>query len=463
MNIGTQEVQVYRCRNIIPHTNIYLVDTPGFDDTSCKDTDVLKEIAIWFTTTYKNEIRLSGILYLHRISDIRISVCAKKNLSMFKKLCGPEGIKRVIFLTTFWEKVDATVGDRREAALQNTDGFWGYFVERGARVQRHWNTNDSAMAAIQNFIPSDTANPPEEIELAIQVEMVDSHKDLSQTSVGRELQSELQIGWEEFQNDFNERAREIKEEEDQEMRDLLREDQETLSKELQRRDIEIQELRISTKRMHEEKIRQLEEQLLEQQNESRKRRGELEEIRWQKQHLEYFQVTEGQRNQKVANVIRELRDSNSQAEQQRLEYNHHSSVGSQIQDQKLPTEGPATGNQPEATIATESQYVSDKVFSTVQASNVNIQTDKRSEIEDARTIYSDSFSVQNSTKQIYIDELVRELLNVMSPFQLDISSLRSIAHCMPDCLKAFSLRLGSAASSQQVHRDVTAFIRKYRE
>ncbi|OQD66356.1 hypothetical protein PENPOL_c004G02345 [Penicillium polonicum] len=274
----TQEVQVYRCKGFTPRTNVYLVDTPGFDDTNRKDTDILKEIATWLTTTYKKEIRLSGILYLHRISDNRMGGCAHRNLIMFKRLCGPEGIKSVIFLTTFWEKVDPTDGDNREKTLKSTDQFWGYFVDKGARVQRHWNTDDSAMAAIRNFVPSDTTQPPEEIKLAIQTEMVDSHKDLDQTSAGQELQSELQKEREKMQQEFNERAREIQEEKDQEMRDLLREDQERQARELQRRDSEIQELKISMERMHERKIQQLEERLLEEQNANRRHREEMEQM-----------------------------------------------------------------------------------------------------------------------------------------------------------------------------------------
>ncbi|KAJ5175212.1 uncharacterized protein N7482_001089 [Penicillium canariense] len=309
----TQEVQVYRCKDFTPHTNVYLVDTPGFDDTDRKDTDILKEIATWLTTTYKKEIHLSGILYLHRISDNRMGGCARRNLVMFKKLCGPEGIKSVIFLTTFWEKVDGTDGDNREKTLRTTDEFWGYFVDRGARVQRHWNTDDSAMAAIQNFVPSDTTEPPEEIKLAIQTEMVDLHKDLDQTSAGQELQSELQKEREQMQTEFNERAREIHEEKDQEMRDLLQEDQERQAKELQRRDSEIQELKISMERMHEKKIQQLEERLLEQQNENRRHREEMEQII--RQHREDIQEIQCQRNQDVEHLtqeIRHLKTSNTQ-------------------------------------------------------------------------------------------------------------------------------------------------------
>ncbi|KAJ5273273.1 hypothetical protein N7478_008398 [Penicillium angulare] len=328
----TQEVQVYRCKGFPPHTNVFLVDTPGFDDTNRKDTDILKEIATWLTTTYKNAIHLSGILYLHRISDNRMGGCAHRNLIMFKKLCGPEGVKNVIFLTTFWERVEAAVGETREKTLMTTEDFWGYFVDRGAQVQRHWNTDISATTAIQNFIPSDTAKPPEEIKLAIQTEMVDSHKDLDQTSAGQELQSELQKEREKMQQELIERAREIQEEKDQEMRDILRADQEKQAKELQRRDADIQELKISMERMHEKKLKQLEERLLEQETEVRRQREEFEQKMRQKereqlsqlenerhrhrevveqmmqQYQESFQSMQGQSNRAVENLTQQIKD-----------------------------------------------------------------------------------------------------------------------------------------------------------
>lgn len=308
MDIGTQEVQIYRCKDFAPNTNVYLVDTPGFDDTHRKDTDILKEIATWLTTTYKEDIRLSGILYLHRISDNRMGGVAHRNLIMFRKLCGPEGVKNVIFLTTFWEKVDLAVGDNRENTLKTTNEYWGYFTEKGAQVQRHWNTDESAMAAIRNFVPLDETEPPEEISLAIQTEMVDSHKDLDQTSAGQELNSVLQKEREKMLNEFNERAREIQQEKDQEMRDLLREDQERQARDLQRRDAEIQELKISMERMHEKKLQQMEERFLEQQNESRKHREEIEQlIRQHRESVQSNRVVE-----KLTQEIRDLKTSNTE-------------------------------------------------------------------------------------------------------------------------------------------------------
>lgn len=313
---------MYRCTYFSPRANVYLVDTPGFDDTDRKDTDILKEIATWLTKTYKQNIHLSGILYLHRISDNRMGGCAHRNLVMFKKLYGPEGVKNVIFLTTFWEKVEGSDGDTREQTLKTTEKFWGYFVERGAQVQRHWNNHDSAIAVIQNFVPLDITQSPQHVKLAIQTEMVDSHKDLDQTSAGLELQGELQKEREKMLQELEERAKEIQEEKDQELREILRKDQENQAKELQRRDTEIQELKISMERMHEKKIQQLEERLADQQNQNRIHLKEIERVL--QSHRENVQQIQHQRDQEASQIeqmsqeIRDLKDK--KIEQKQMDY-----------------------------------------------------------------------------------------------------------------------------------------------
>lgn len=84
---------------------VYLIDTPGFDDTSRSDIDVLREIAGWLTASYSNRVFPHGIIYLHRISDVRMQGSAKKNLLMFKKLCGDDALRKVVLTTTIWYKV----------------------------------------------------------------------------------------------------------------------------------------------------------------------------------------------------------------------------------------------------------------------------------------------------------------------------------------------------------------------
>ncbi|KAL2681292.1 hypothetical protein Neosp_008903 [[Neocosmospora] mangrovei] len=291
MTIGTQEVRVHKCKGFSPFANVYLVDTPGFDDTSRKDTDILKEIASWLTETYQERIKLRGILYLHRISDNRMGGCARKNLVMFKRLCGSEGIKSVTFVTTHWEQVNYQEGELREEQLWKTRDFWGFFVERGAQVIRHYNNPASALHIVQQFVPGFTERPPEEVNLAIQTEMVDSGKDLDQTAAGQELQGEIEKERERMQHEMSELDREMREAlaaRDREMVEFLRVEQEKQREELSRRDREMDDLKISMENMHEEKIRHLESRLQQQQHE----------------HLQYQQSVNHREQENIAKIER---------------------------------------------------------------------------------------------------------------------------------------------------------------
>ena len=135
-SLGTTTVDVYPCQ-LSPTTTVYLIDTPGFDDTNRSDNEVLCEIASWLTTSYTAKIRLGGIIYLHRISDQRMQGSAKKNLFMFKKLCGPNALKQVILATTMWDRVSDAEGKARENELASTPDFWGWMVSQGSRVYQH--------------------------------------------------------------------------------------------------------------------------------------------------------------------------------------------------------------------------------------------------------------------------------------------------------------------------------------
>lgn len=84
----------------------------------------------------KDKTLLSGIVYLHRISDIRMSDSSIKNLQMFHKLCGAENMSKVCLLTTMWDKVGPEEGSAKEKELQSP-AFWGLIIAGGASIRRH--------------------------------------------------------------------------------------------------------------------------------------------------------------------------------------------------------------------------------------------------------------------------------------------------------------------------------------
>ncbi|KAK7682395.1 hypothetical protein QCA50_014600 [Cerrena zonata] len=180
----TSEVQ-YSPQFTVDGYPVTLVDTPGFDDTTVSDTDILKMIALHLQTTYEQGYTLSGILYLHRISDPRMGGISRRNFTMFRKLCGDETLKNVLLVTTMWGNVDRATGEAREAQLGTDELLFQPVIEKGAHLIRHDNTRQSTL----NIIRVIMKNHPQ--VLRIQRELVDEHKDISQTGAGEELGREL--------------------------------------------------------------------------------------------------------------------------------------------------------------------------------------------------------------------------------------------------------------------------------
>jgi len=172
-------------------TIVYLVDTPGFDDSDKSDVEVLQELAHWLKTAYEESVILDGIIYLHRITDVRMQGSAAKNLRMFKYLCGDDALRKVILATTRWEEVPETVGAQRETELKNTDEYWGSMVKHQSRVERHYNKRSSALRLIDSYLPALPANKRDRVFLEIQNEMMTENKQLPETKAGKSLDDEL--------------------------------------------------------------------------------------------------------------------------------------------------------------------------------------------------------------------------------------------------------------------------------
>jgi len=179
-------VDIFKCATSgIPE--FYLIDTPGFDDSTRSDTDILREVASWLTKAYTNNIKLTGIIYLHRILDVRLGGSAMKNLRMFKKLCGADNLGSVVLCTTFWGQVDEATAAVREHQLQTREEFWGGLIARGSKMFRQ----DQGKSSGENIIKY-LVGRRSKMVLEIQKEMVDGRKTLTQTAAGAEVQADLE-------------------------------------------------------------------------------------------------------------------------------------------------------------------------------------------------------------------------------------------------------------------------------
>ncbi|EGO54747.1 hypothetical protein NEUTE1DRAFT_124927 [Neurospora tetrasperma FGSC 2508] len=168
-------------------------------------SDVLKAIGTWMGDTYSKDIKLNGIIYLHRITDPRMVGSAKKNLIIFKKLCGQDALKNVTLATTMWEAVPQSDGERREHELLETQDFWGYMRSNGAKVERHYNNRESALQILSKFFTE------EQVVTAMQEELVNGKKKLSDTEAGMELNSEYRKLEEKLNRQLQDRMDELEE------------------------------------------------------------------------------------------------------------------------------------------------------------------------------------------------------------------------------------------------------------
>ncbi|THU97595.1 hypothetical protein K435DRAFT_610620, partial [Dendrothele bispora CBS 962.96] len=128
---------------------ITLVDTPGFDDSreGVTDTDILGKIASFLQDDGGR--KLNGIIYLHRISDPRMGATAKKNLRVFKELCGEKNFGNIRIVTTNWTYVDESEGNRREADLSKL--AFKPLLDGGAEMRRQDKELESAKAIISEL------------------------------------------------------------------------------------------------------------------------------------------------------------------------------------------------------------------------------------------------------------------------------------------------------------------------
>ena len=225
---------------------VILIDTPGFDDTTLTDTDVLKLIAAYLVTTYapiqscapladvlhsnKQGARLAGVIYMQRISDLRVGGSARRDFRMFQELCGEEAYPNVIIVTNMWGAVTAEDGNDREHELASKDIFFKPILDKHAKMLRHNNTKQSAHQIIQNFVEKDP------VVLQIQRELGEG-MDITQTAAYKQLDKEMSELCERHQKELEALKEEMADAErsqDEEARGELQEEMSKVEAELQK-------------------------------------------------------------------------------------------------------------------------------------------------------------------------------------------------------------------------------------
>ena len=110
---------------------------------------------------------------------------AKRNLRMFRELCGESALKNVCIATTNWSRVTQEEGDMRERELRESPDLFKPLIDAGAQFVRWHNTE---LASAQSIV--DCLIHKDQTKLQIQVEL-DEGKTLEETGAGSVLKEEI--------------------------------------------------------------------------------------------------------------------------------------------------------------------------------------------------------------------------------------------------------------------------------
>ena len=128
-----------------------IIDTPGFNDTSRNDLDILHTVASCISSPSVPPI--TGIIFTHRITENRVTGSCRLNLDIVKGLAGESFYPRVAMLTTMWNTIpsqsayDGCV--ERESQIASSAGYWGPVAAKGGGKLRFDGTSESAGEVLQ--------------------------------------------------------------------------------------------------------------------------------------------------------------------------------------------------------------------------------------------------------------------------------------------------------------------------
>lgn len=207
-------------------------------------------------------IRFIGVIYMQRISDVKVSGSTRQCFKMFQELCGEETYPNILLVTGMWDTVTLEVGNSRDQELRTKDIFFKPVLEKGARMMRHDNTRESALEIVRNLVDK----PP--VTLRIQQEL-GGGVDITQTSVYKQIHEAMS----ELVSQRQEKLDTLVEEMAEAERNGDEETREELEEEVQAARAELQEAQDKVSRLASEyqaELRRLEETLR-----SRRRRGDV--------------------------------------------------------------------------------------------------------------------------------------------------------------------------------------------
>ncbi|KAH7004185.1 hypothetical protein EDB82DRAFT_486273 [Fusarium venenatum] len=169
---------------------IFLIDTPGFNDTTRSDIDTLEILATYLGASYANGVRISGIITLYPITNNRMAGSNLRSLTILKAVSGFALNNNLAIVTTMWPEsptsIEKTILEQRELELLANNEFFGDLVTKGATMFRHYERGYGKRSSGRRIVDSlarrlEGHSP---VVLQLQREVVDEKKNLGETTAG---------------------------------------------------------------------------------------------------------------------------------------------------------------------------------------------------------------------------------------------------------------------------------------
>jgi hypothetical protein len=159
------------------------VDTPGFNDTTRSNMEIMSSLASWIQT---NDCTMVGVVYLHRITDRRFTGSSRMSLNILMAMCGERFFPHIVLASSMWNRLpsDGAVAEAVAREQELFDSFWGDMLRKCAMPMRYMGSLESGQAIIKAVLATHNAPP-----MSLEIELQD--RCIQETAAGRFITAEI--------------------------------------------------------------------------------------------------------------------------------------------------------------------------------------------------------------------------------------------------------------------------------
>ncbi|KAG8691063.1 hypothetical protein FRC11_007086 [Ceratobasidium sp. 423] len=203
---------------------INFFDTPGFDDSEKKPAEHLALVAVCLSEMYESaqqKPHIHGVLYVHRITDNRMTGSSITNLRVFRKLIGPHVFKNLVFVTNRWSDPPDPKHIKFEDELIHDDQYFGRAIRAGARGGADYRIleGSSCSQAQKTLLDLFLEYDPELLQ--IQRDLIDENKAIGETEAGQVVFEDLNRFKEDIRKEVESLRQELSELKDDESKEEI--------------------------------------------------------------------------------------------------------------------------------------------------------------------------------------------------------------------------------------------------